>query len=748
MGRQDIKKRQEELKKKKRATSSAKKKKAVSKYEPQFYEKSHTNQDIDLHNHHGSNVLRPVAEQETAPIDLMKMSSRRTFVKIEQNEKTENETPREEEKDDGSFTYKEFAEYAQSESGVTDPDSARSNSYIEGTRTIKDCYAPDAISIIDDRTLKVGDKYVRNYVLQGYPMYAYVGWLDDLYSYPGNLDTMIYVEQQEARTASQELTKQITQIEAQRLHDEEKGNISNLSKYANEIARLEQERAKIESNVGSFFKVQVFANLFSDTKQQLDKDANALETQIAGRRMNLMPTALRMVDGYRSALPMMHAFYEDKYRNLNTGAVGACFPFYNAEICQPGGTLFGINYSTNTPMFINMYDKNAVVNTNMSVFGRAGSGKSYFTSLLIMRSALQDIHSAIIDPEGEYGQIATAMGGINIEISPQSKAKINVFDVEAAEEVDDDGNLTGQVWVDINGKVGDLVSLFAVMAKGEITQEQTSLVSTVVQDLYKNFGITEDPQSLYEEGGSFDPETGIYYNSGRRKKMPTLSDFHTLLTKTIAEKPKSYGPLVPFANQLRMFLKDGAYGLFDCQSTVNASNFSAYPVINFDVHRLEEGILRPVGMYIAMTYIWEKFVKKDFKIRKRVVCDEAWMLMNRGMAGSQYSRQFLEKCARRIRKRNAGLLVASQNFIEFANCDEGKSVLSNTAVRIFLKQSDTDIQAVKQEFNLSDGEVSFLTEAGLGEFLVKTDTESAIGRSMASKFEHELLTTKNRVQKI
>ena len=183
---------------------------------------------------------------------------------------------------------------------------------------------------------------------------------------------------------------------------------------------------------------------------------------------------------------------------------------------------------------------------------------------------------------------------------------------------------------------------------------------------------------------------------------------------------------------MRMFRKDGAYGLFDCQSTVRAEDFDSYPVINFDVHSLEEGILRPIGMYIAMTYIWEKFVKKNFAVKKRVICDEAWMLMNKGMAGSQYSRQFLEKCARRIRKRN---------------CDEGQVILSNTAVRIFLKQSDTDIAAVKKEFNLSDGETQFLNTAGLGEFLIKTDTESAVGKTLASPYEHELITTKEPFRK-
>ena len=58
-------------------------------------------------------------------------------------------------------------------------------SYQQNVRTPKDCLAPSEISVVDDETLKVGENYVRNYVMQGYPNAAYVGWLDKIYSYDG-----------------------------------------------------------------------------------------------------------------------------------------------------------------------------------------------------------------------------------------------------------------------------------------------------------------------------------------------------------------------------------------------------------------------------------------------------------------------------------------------------------------------------------------------------------------------------------
>lgn len=145
-------------------------------------------------------------------------------------------------------------------------------------------------------------------------------------------------------------------------------------------------------------------------------------------------------------------------------------------------------------------------------------------------------------------------------------------------------------------------------------------------------------------------------------------------------------------------------------------------------------------MYIALSWTWEKFVKKNPHIKKRVVCDEAWMLVNKNMAGSEYTASFLEKSARRIRKRNGGLLVASQNFYEFANSDQGKAVLTNTVVNIFLRQDATDIDAVQDTFKLSDGERNFLLGAKRGEMLIKMNGESSVAYALSFPFEQELIS--------
>jgi conjugal transfer ATP-binding protein TraC len=600
----------------------------------------------------------------------------------------------------------------------------------KGIRTIKDLFAPPSFDRSQEDCIKVGNKYVRSFVVNGFPSTVSVGWLDYLFNYDGDMDTAIYVEPADERTALEELTAKITQFEAQLTIELQKGNIKNVTRLKNTIAQLYEQRERLEQNYENLFYVQIVSNLYCNSKEELDKETQKLDNKLKGRKINLMPVYLRQDDAYKTALPFGKNYIPDMYRNFNSGALTACFPFYNSEISHKTGVFCGINLATMTPVLIDFYDRSVLNNGNLTVFGQAGSGKTFFVSLLTLRSALKGVRTVIIDPEGEYKKLTKAVGGSHIYIAPDSDTRINPFDLEEEEKED------GTKEVKIKDKVSDVLNLIAVMAGG-LTPEQKSIVSYVLTDLYESRGFTEDPKSLYVTEPYFDEETGEFYHDGMKKPMPTFTDFHNKLEE-YAHKENNI-ELIKLANALKMFKKGGVYDLFDCQTSPELADFKNSPIVTFDISKLEESVLRPIGMYIALTWTWEKFVKKNPHIKKRIVADEAWMLVNKNMAGYEFTSAFLENAARRIRKRNGGLLVASQNFIEFADNPQGKAVLTNAVVNIFLKQDATDIDAVQDTFKLSDGERNFLLSAKRGEMLIKMNGESSVVYAFPFEYEKQLI---------
>lgn len=609
--------------------------------------------------------------------------------------------------------------------------SSSQNVLSKGIRSIKDLLAPPSFDRTEEDSIKVGNKHVRSFVMNGYPSSISVGWLDYLFNYDGDMDTAIYVMPADERTALDELTNKITQFEAQLSIEAEKGNIRNLTKLRNTITQLYEQRERLEQNYENLFHIQIATNLYTNSKEELDKETQKLDNKLKGRKINLMPVYLRQDDAYKTVLPYGKSYLPDMYRNFNSGSLTACFPFYNSEISHKTGIFCGVNLATMTPVLIDFYDRDVLNNSNLTVFGQAGSGKTFFVSLLTLRSALKGVRTVIIDPEGEYKKLTIAVGGSHIYIAPDSKTRLNPFDLEEEEKEN------GLKEVKIKDKVSDILNLVAVMAGG-LTPEQKSIVAHVTTELYESKGFSENPKSLYVTEPYFDEETDEFYHDGMKKPMPTFSDFHNMLQQfAIQEKNNEISKL---ANALKMFKKGGVYDLFDCQTSSDLLDFKNSPIVTFDISRLEEGILRPIGMYIALSWTWEKFVKKNPHIKKRIVTDEAWMLVNKNMAGHEYTATFLENCARRIRKRNGGLLVASQNFIEFADNPQGKAVLTNTVVNIFLKQDSTDIDAVQDTFKLSDGERNFLLGAKRGEMLIRMNGESSVAYAFPFEYEKELIS--------
>ncbi|HBF2930771.1 ATP-binding protein [Clostridioides difficile] len=605
----------------------------------------------------------------------------------------------------------------------------------KGIPSLKELISPSSFEV-DADYIKIGKKYVRSFIMQGFPAQVYVGWLDSIFNYEGETDTTIHIDPTDDKIALEEYTRKITQFEAQLMSEQEKGNIRNITRLRDKIQELYMERSKLERNTDKLFQVQIACNLYSDSLDELNKETQKIDNKLRGRKMYMMPTYLRQDDTYKTVSPYGKSYVEDMFRNFNSGALTSCFPFYNSDIRHEKGVFCGINLSTCSPILIDFYDRSKLKNSNITVIGQPGTGKTFFVSLLTMRSALRGIRTVIIDPESEYGRLTEALGGSRIYLAPDSKECINPFDIEEEDELDENFLPTGIKLVDVKGKIADLLNLIAVMAGG-LSGAQTSTVAQLLQELYESFGITKNPKSLYVTEPYFDKNTKEFIHEGRKKTMPIFSDFYNSLSE-YAEK-NSDMEVMDLVRVLKMFKKGGVYDLFDCYTSSNISNFKNSPIVTFDVSKLEENILRPIGMYVALSWTWEKFGKKDPYINKRIVCDEAWMLVSKNMAGSEYSAKFLETASRRIRKRMGGLLVASQKFTEFVESTQGQAVLTSAETKIFLGQDTTDIDSIQNMFKLSEGEKLFLLRADKGEMLVRIQGESTVVKVLAFDFEKKLI---------
>ena len=225
--------------------------------------------------------------------------------------------------------------------------------------------------------------------------------------------------------------------------------------------------------------------------------------------------------------------------------------------------------------------------------------------------------------------------------------------------------------------------------------------------------------------------------------MPTIGSWYKRLQKKAVEhKNPDYSFHYSYLLKvMKQYIREynGQMAYFDGQSTFEL--LDGVPFINLDISQLEERFARPLAQQILLSWIWEKYVKKNSEDRKkaakkRVIVDEAWMLLPYPEAVD-----FLNTMARRARKRNVSLAIISQRFQDFYEKPEAQAVLTSSDTKLFLAQDKSEIQYLKEVFKLSEGEANFLITCLKGEGLLKVGQDTAILQIVPTAKEFEFVET-------
>ena len=610
-------------------------------------------------------------------------------------------------------------------------------------KTIKEIIAPagiDASKLDYMEIISSVTRYARSFYISGLPRSCIFPELfRNLYMF-GDVNTSIYIYPVSEEASQKDLNKTIVELETERLMASDKGNINRESDVSQKRYETEILRDQIAAGFNKLYEATIVSTLFTYSMQDLERLTKLLSNEMAKSLVSIKSAWAMQEEAFKSCLPLMENKIEKK-QIFDRPSMGTVFPFLTSEVGHSTGVPLGVNKQTGEPILFDNFH-NSLTNYNMVIFAKSGAGKSVTMKTLISRSSvLMGIESLALDAEGEYYAVAEALGGINIIISPTSSTIINVFDVEIERAKD---AITGREreTLNIENKIEDVTQALMTMAKGSTKTEQVNevtkqIISESVALEYQSLGITSDPLSLYENTravGSF---------GKNKKKMPTIGSWYKRLEKMAAENTNEdyrfhYSYLLKVMKQyIREFGGQMAY--FDGQSSFELLDGATF--INIDISQLEERFARPLAQQILLSWIWEKFVKKNSEDRKkarqkRVIVDEAWMLLPFPEAVD-----FLNKMARRARKRNVSLAIISQRFQDFYEKPEAQAILTSSDTKLFLAQDKSEISLLQEVFKLSSGEASFLVTCTRGEGLLKVGGETAILQITPTEQEFKFIET-------
>jgi conjugal transfer ATP-binding protein TraC len=336
-------------------------------------------------------------------------------------------------------------------------------------------------------------------------------------------------------------------------------------------------------------------------------------------------------------------------------------------------------------------------NFNVLVTGSSGAGKSFVNNCILLQELARGRKVYILDIGGSYKKLTEALGGQYLEVNLSEKYKLNPFD------------LPDPTKEPSNQKLKSILAIIELMVseddKAKLAKLDRALLERAVIELYKS----------------------------RRPKgeLPTLTDLARYLSAFEEDSMRA------ISKMLYLWTGDRPYGkLLDGHGSLRTDA----SICTFDLKGLSAyQDLQGVMLLILTSFILDQ-VEGDRTTRKKIILDEAWELLKSPSAAN-----FMEYCARTLRKSGSGITFITQGVTEIEASPIGSAILNNTATKfVMLQRGDSEVLARTLKLNPQEQSLIQSLKQKKGEysegFLIEGDHRQVI-RIYPSPFEYWLSTS-------
>ena len=514
-----------------------------------------------------------------------------------------------------------------------------------GSPTERDEDTPVEVEI-NRREVRVDGNLTRSLHLGKWPRSLAPGFLQSLMAAGAPMDLSIHLGPIPAEQAARTLEWQKVRFESAQSLSLHRGR--SLSPEA-EIALEDVTRLRDEVQRGRerLFHSSLSVTLHAKDEASLKEITQRAKAHFAATLGKLDALAFRQREGMLSTLPLaLNAVAV--WRTLDTSSLARLFPFSPPDLDTRSGTLMGIDLRACAPVVYDPWD-GTHLNANTAVLARSGSGKSFATKLGVLRGITRGVTAYVIDPEGEYADMARAAGGRVLSPGVPGQG-MNPFVIDRGDSEE------------LLQRIGSLRRLIEVMVGEPLGAERRA---------------------------SLDHALAGYYAQPRERTG--FKDFYNYLQSDEAGDAGLARLLRPFATgSLRHLLSDEGDDLLGKEALVTV----------FDL-RLLEPELRPAAAMVCTETVWAA-AAQDPKPRLLVV-DEVWSIMQHPEGAA-----FMVSMAKRARKHRLGLQFITQDVQDLLSEDtsraitghSGRALLQNAAFKLLLQQDAAAIGTVGDAFDL------------------------------------------------
>lgn len=557
----------------------------------------------------------------------------------------------------------------------------------------------------------------------GYPNKVRAGWMSSLINAGEGIDVDVFLRRENRSKTIDKVAQRI------RLNRTKLKSMQDTSTDYEELAGSIQAGYFIKQGIANYnedlFYMSVFVTVSARTYEELMWRKQQMTDMLKSMDMYVSDCSFQQEDALRTVMPFLQIspkLEKKSKRNVLTSGAASTYMFTSFEMSDDTGVLLGINRHNNSLCIVDLFDTKKNKNANLNLLGTSGAGKTFTMQLLALRMRMRGIQCYIIAPiKGhEFRRACNRIGGQFVKIAPGSPHCINIMEIrhtispemELIDELDysEMDSLLAQ-------KIQQLMIFFSLLIP-DMTNEEEQMLDEALIRTYGKFGITHDNDSVYEDRNAVPP---------KMKTMPILGDLHEELQKN--EMTKRIAVIVS------RFVTGSAQS-FNQQTNVDLSN----KYIVLDLSELK-GKLLPVGMMIALDYVWDK-IKSDRTKKKAIMIDEIWQLI--GAGSNRMAAEFCLEIFKVIRGFGGAAISATQDLSDFFGLEDGRygrAIINNSKNKIILNLEPDEAEFVRDTLKLTKTEIRSIIRFERGEALICSNNSKVPVIIKASKEEQEMITT-------
>jgi type IV secretory pathway VirB4 component len=400
----------------------------------------------------------------------------------------------------------------------------------------------------------------------------------------------------------------------------------------------------------------------------------------------------------------------------------AAYPFHADESFGDRGVLIGPNITGGFSAFyfdpFEFYEQGHLSNPNMLVIGSVGFGKSATVKAFVRRS--KAVHGdarylAIIDPKGEYTDVADDLGLSVVKLQPGGRDRINPMDPGGG---------------DTDSSVLARQTLATQLVAGVLQRELSPVEDAVLGWAVERCCRSGRPFTIRDLSAEIlDPPEDLVRISR-----------HTPLELTKASAPVSFALDTLCARTLR--------GMFDGPTTVHV-DWNDGPGVVLDLSGVYANSTALPLVMVAATH-WLTAALRGRPDRRSIqLIDEAWAAVRHGAAYFQASLKLSRTYG------VATVLVCHRPSDLTAQADDGSAaakiaagLLSDIQTRVLLRQPPEQVAAAASMFDLTEREQQWLAQLVKGRAIWKIGTRSAVVQTRLIENESLLFDSDQRMRRV